>query len=137
MSDLAIVPVSMQDARKWVDRHHRHHKAPVSGLFSVGLARRDEIVGVAIVGRPVTRVAVVEDVPNGCSKLYGACWRAARALGWRRLVTYTLKSEPGTSLRAAGWTVVGQVKGRSWHTAERPRIDKHPLDDKVRWEAPA
>lgn len=142
----AIVPVTMQDAREWVDRHHRHHRAPEGGLFALAVAVGEEIKGVAIVGRPVaralqdgwtaevTRVAVVEGVPNGCSKLYAASWRAARALDWRKLITYTLASEPGTSLRAAGWRVVGQVRGRSWDTPSRPRIDSHPLDDKVRWE---
>ena len=144
---LAIVPVTMQDAREWVNRHHRHHRAPEGGLFALAVAVGDEIKGVAIVGRPVaralqdgwtaevTRVAVIEGVPNACSKLYAACWRAARALGWRRLITYTLASEPGTSLVASGWKIVGQVKGRSWDTPSRPRIDDHPLDDKVRWEA--
>jgi hypothetical protein len=109
----------------------------------------DEVVGVAIVGRPVargasdgwtaevTRVAVVEGVGNGCSKLYSACWRAARAIGYRKLITYTLDSEPGTSLIAAGWKTVGQVKGRSWHRPERPRIDRYPLQDKLRWEVTA
>ena len=142
---LAIVPVTMQDAREWVNRHHRHHRAPEGGLFALAVAVGDEIKGVAIVGRPVaralqdgwtaevTRVAVIEGVPNACSKLYAACWRAARALGWRRLITYTLASEPGTSLVAAGWKIVGQVKGRSWDTPSRPRIDDRPLDDKVRW----
>ena len=99
---LAIVPVTMQDAREWVDRHHRHHRAPKGGLFALAVALGDEIKGVAIVGRPVaralqdgwtaevTRVAVIEGVPHACSKLYAAAWRAARALGWRRLITYTL-----------------------------------------------
>ena len=66
--------------------------------------------------------------------LYGACWRACRALGYRRLITYTLDSEPGTSLVAAGWRVVGVVKGQSWSVPSRPRIDKHPLQDKLKWE---
>ena len=137
----------IQDARKFVDRHHRHHRAPLSGLFAVAAAEGDEVIGVAIVGRPVarheqdgwtaevTRLCVLEGHRNACSMLYGACWRAARALGWRRLITYTLKSEPGTSLRAAGWRVIGEVKGRSWSVPSRPRIDKHPLFDKIKWSA--
>jgi hypothetical protein len=144
---LTIVPVSLKDARTWVDRHHRHHKAPVSGLFAIGLAQNEDMVGVAIVGRPiargnsdgwtaeVTRVAVIEGVPNGCSMLYGACWRAAKALGYRKLITYTLTIEPGTSLKAAGWRVIGEVRGRSWSTPSRPRIDHYPLMDKLKWEA--
>jgi len=145
-SGLEIVPVSVQSARAYVDQHHRHHKAPQSGLFAVAVSRDDTIVGVAIVGRPVarclqdewtaevTRVAT-DGTKNACSMLYGACWRAARALGYKKLVTYTLKSESGSSLRAAGWQVVGQVNGRSWNCTSRPRVDKHPLQDKLRWEA--
>jgi len=143
---LELVPVSVQSARAYVDQHHRHHKAPQSGLFAVAVSRDDTIVGVAIVGRPVarclqdewtaevTRVAT-DGSKNACSMLYGACWRAARALGYRKLVTYTLAVESGSSLRAAGWKVVAQVNGRSWNWRGRPRVDKHPLQDKLRWEA--
>ena len=143
---LTIVPTNITDARAWVDEHHRHHKAPLSGLFAIGLAQDANIVGVAIVGRPVarmldddwtvevTRVAVLDGTKNGCSMLYGACWRAARAMGYRRAITYTLDTEPGTSLRAAGWKVVGEVKGRSWDSPSRPRIDRYPLQGKLRWE---
>lgn len=144
---LTLVPISVTDARLWIDRTHRHHPAPLSALFAVAVAEGDEVKGVATVGRPVargnqdgwtaevTRVAVVEGVPNACSMLYGACWRAARAIGYRRLITYTLSTEPGTSLKAAGWKVIGEVKGRSWDTPSRPRIDKSPLLDKVKWLA--
>jgi hypothetical protein len=104
------------------------------------------LYGVVTVGRPVAREnqngwtleatrLTVDTMPNACSMLYAAAWRAARALGWRRLITYTLKTEPGTSLRAAGWKVIGEVKGRSWSTPSRPRIDKHPTLDKICWEA--
>ena len=128
---LEVVPMTIADARRWVDRVHRHHRAPVGGLFAVGLARGERVVGAAIVGRPVsrmlqdgwtaevTRVAVREGVRNGCSKLYGAAWRAARALGYRRLVTYTLDTEPGASLRAAGWRILGEAGGGSWN---RPSV---------------
>jgi hypothetical protein len=84
----------------------------------------------------VTRCCT-DGAANACSLLYGACWRAARALGYRRLVTYTLTTEPGTSLRAAGWRVVGAVRGRSWHCASRPRVDRHPTLDKLCWEPAA
>jgi hypothetical protein len=56
-------------------------------------------------------------------------------MGYRRLITYTLVSEPGTSLRAAGWRIVGTVSGRSWDTPSRPRVDRYPTQDKLRWEA--
>ena len=144
-----LMPLTLGEARAFVDQHHRHHRAPVGGLFAIGLERAGDVVGVAIVGRPVaralqddwtaevTRVAVLEGVGHGCSKLYAACWRAARAMGYRRLVTYTLEREPGTSLTAAGWRVVGAVSARSWHCPSRPRVDRHPLQGKLRWEMSA
>lgn len=143
---LELVPVTVGDACSFVEQYHRHHPAPQGGLWAVAVARGGDIVGVAIVGLPVARaladewtaevrrVAVLDGQKNACSMLLGACWRAARSMGYRRLVTYTLTTEGGASLRAAGWTVVGQVKGRSWSTRSRPRIDRHPLQDKIRWE---
>ena len=139
--------MTLTDACAFVDQHHRHHPAPQGGLWAVGVAVGDDVVGVAIVAKPVARcladewtaevrrVAVLDGHPNACSKLYGACWRAARALGYRRLLTYTLASEPGVSLRAAGWRIVGEVKGRSWNCKARPRVDRMPLQDKLRWVA--
>jgi hypothetical protein len=143
---LVLVPITVGDACAFVDRVHRHHPAPQGGLWAVAVSLGGDVVGVAIVAQPVARgladewtaevrrVAVVEGIANACSMLYGACWRAARALGYRRLVTYTLQSEPGTSLRAAGWRVVAEVKGRSWHCESRPRVDRHPTQDKFRWQ---
>ncbi len=146
MTRLAITPITLGEARVWVDKEHRHHRAPVGGLFAIAVSE-DEVVGVAIVGRPVsrhlddtwtveiTRVAVLDGHSNACSMLYGACWRAARAMGYRRAITYTLQSERGTSVKAAGWKCVGETKGGSWSVPSRPRVDKHPLEPKFRWEA--
>lgn len=146
---LLLVPISLRDASAFVAAHHRHHPAPRGGKFAIGVAAGDDLVGVAIAGRPVARglddgftlevvrVAVLEGFRNACSMLYGAAWRAARAMGYRRCVTYTLDTEPGTSLRAAGWRVVGEVRGRSWSCTSRPRMDRHPLQGKLRWEASA
>jgi hypothetical protein len=69
--------------------------------------------------------------------LYGAAWRATKALGYRRLITYTLATEPGTSLRASGWTALYQTPGRSWDCPSRPRVDSHPLGQKTLWEVTA
>lgn len=141
---LQIVPCSIQDAKEYVRQFHRHHIPPVSGLFAVACSEGDKLCGVAIVGRPVarklqdtwtaevTRVAT-DGTKNACSILYAACWRAARALGYRKLITYTLKSESGISLRAAGWITVGETEGRSWNVKTRPRVDKHPLGYKLKW----
>jgi hypothetical protein len=143
----SIVPVTLREARVFVDRVHRHHRAPQGGLFAVAVADDAGVVrGVAIVGNPVarmlddgwsveiTRLAVDSSARNACSILYGAAWRAARALGYRRAVTYTLASERGTSLRAAGWRAVAEVEGQSWNRPSRPRVDVHPLQAKIRWE---
>ena len=143
---LELTPLTLKEARRFVDRHHRHHRAPQGGLFAVGVALAGRVAGVAIVGRPVarhldngytaevTRLCVLEGTPNAASKLYGACWRAARALGYRRLVSYTLTAEPGTSLRAAGWRCVGETGGDTWDRSGRPRVDTHPLGQKRLWD---
>lgn len=145
---LAIVPVTIREAAAFVERHHRHHTPPRGALFQMAAAAGESVVGVAIVGRPVarllqdgwtaevTRLCVLDrpEARNASSMLLGAAWRAARALGWARLVTYTLPSEGGASLRGAGWRCVGEAGGGTWHRRKRPRVDKHPLQEKLRWE---
>lgn len=144
---LDLKPVTFAEMKAFVALHHRHHRPPQGWKFGVGLTRGDELVGVVAVGRPVargwndgytaelTRCCVREGVPHGASKLYAAAWRAARAMGYRRLITYTLKEEPGTSLVAAGWKVLYETRGKSWNTPKRPRVDKHPTGPKTCWEA--
>ena len=131
---LHLVPVSFADACAFVADHHRHHKPPVGHKFSVGVAIDDLLVGVAIVGRPVSRVIqaegdtleVIRSATNGArnanSMLYAAAWRATSAMGYRRLITYTQEGEGGASLRAAGFTVIGSRPPRSgWNTPSRAR----------------
>lgn len=148
-SSLELLPITLREANAFVVAHHRHHGAVRGCVCVVGVSRGAEVVGVAIVGRPVarrlqdgytaevTRVCVLPGERNACSKLYGAAWRAARALGYRRLVTYTLSSEPGVSLRGAGWRCLGEAGGGTWSRRERPRLDLHPLQVKLRWEVGA
>ena len=142
---LHLCPMTLREARAFVDVLHRHHPAPQGGLFAVAVSDSERIRGVAIIGRPVARglqddwTAEVtrlctDGAHNACSMLYGAAWRACRALGYRRLITYTLASEEGSSLRGAGWRVVGEVRGQSWHRPSRPRVDHHPTQAKLRWE---
>jgi hypothetical protein len=147
---LALVPVSFRDACGFVALWHRHLAPPVGHRYAVGVADEASVLrGVAIVGRPVarhldngttlevTRVAT-DGTPNVSSMLYGACWRAASALGFRRLVTYTQSGgESGASLRASGYRVVAERPGRSgWTCPSRPRED-HGTDGIPRtlWEA--
>jgi len=143
---LELVPLTQREALAFVEAHHRHHRPPRGDVFRIGAAVGERVVAVAIVGRPVARrlddgwtlevLRLCSDgTRNACSFLYGAAWRAARALGWRRLVTYTLPEEGGASLRAAGWRCVGEAGGGSWSRRARPRIDTHPQQLKLRWEA--
>lgn len=145
---LELVPVSFREANEWVRLLHRHHKPVVGAKFCIGAGAAGELVGVAIIGRPVARmlddkwsVEVTRCCTNGyrnaCSFLYGAAWHAAQCLGYRRMVTYTLESESGASMRATGWRNAGTVRGRSWSCPSRPRRDAHPLENKVRWEITA
>lgn len=144
---LQLQPVSYADACAFVSLHHRHHAAPQGHKYSIAVADDVEVRGVVMVGRPVarhlddgltlevTRCCVQEGVPNACSMLYAAAWRAARALGFRRLITYTLSAELGTSLRAAGWAVVGQTQGGEWSRPSRPRPQVRQPGQKTLWEA--
>lgn len=140
-----IERLELAEANAFVAQHHRHHKPVVGHVFSIGAAVADRIVGVAIVGRPVARMRddgvtaevarlCTDGTKDACSFLYGAAARAAFALGFKRIGTYILASEPGTSLSAAGWRQIGEVRGRSWTTPSRPRVDKHPTQDKLLFE---
>lgn len=144
---LVVVPMTLRDASKFVEFHHRHHKPPQGGLFAIGIAivGNTEPCGVAIVGKPVARMvndgwtAEVTRLctlgqRNACSMLYRACWRAARAMGYRRLITYTLPEEGGASLRASGFRCIGECGGGSWDRTNRPRVDRHPTQRKLRWD---
>jgi hypothetical protein len=142
---LEIVPTTQAEAKAFVARHHRHHKPPLGSVFQLAVAKGEDVCGVAIVGRPVARGLqdgwtlevtrlCTDGTKNASSKLYAAAWRAARALGYRRLVTYILEEESGTSLNAAGWRCVAKTAGGSWNCPSRPRIDKHPTQRKFRWE---
>lgn len=145
---LVAAPISFRDAAAFVKVHHRHHTPPVGHKFSIAAYAAGELVGVVIVGRPVARrrddgltLEVTRLCTNGhknaCSFLYGAAARAAFALGYARIGTYILKSEPGTSLVAAGWKLIAETPGKSWSVPSRPRSDKHPIEPKFLFERTA
>jgi hypothetical protein len=143
---LVIVPVTFAEANQFVLERHRHHR-PIPGCkFCIGVSDGEKIVGVAMVGRPVARMSddgwtlevnrtCTDGSRNANSMLYGAAWRATKALGYRRLITYTLPSESGDSLRGAGWKCIGEAGGGKWSRANRPRVDLHPTQTKLLWEA--
>lgn len=145
MRGLAACPMTLREACAYVSANHRHHPAPQGGLFAIGACANLVIVGVVIVGRPVARMLdddftaevtrlATDGTRNACSLLYRAAWRACRAMGYRRLLTFTLGNEPGVSLRGAGFRLVGETAGGSWSRPSRPRVDLHPTQFKLRWE---
>lgn len=146
---LSLKCLSIAEANAFVESFHRHNKPVQGAKFAIGASDGNELVGIAIVGRPVaralddgetaevTRVCVIDAAPKGaCSFLYARCWRAWAALGGTRLVTYTLESESGASLRGAGWRVVGQAPGREHGWENRPGREWQPVigQSKLRWE---
>lgn len=143
------VPVSWDDAGKFVDANHRHHRKPVGYKFCTGVALEGILVGVAIVGRPsarefddgltleVTRTAT-DGTKNANSMLYAACWDGAKGQGYQRLITYTQEGESGASLRAAGWRIVAQRPARKgWDTPSRRRENKNANIQRTLWEQAA
>ena len=137
----------LADANAFVRRFHRHHKPVVGHFFSIGAYLGEKLVGVAIVGRPVARMRddgltaevtrlCTDGTRNVCSFLYGKCARAAFAIGFDRIGTYTLPSEGGASLRATDWKLIGERGGGEWSRPSRPRqTKKHPTQTKLLWEA--
>ncbi|MYS36687.1 hypothetical protein K388_02696 [Streptomyces sp. KhCrAH-43] len=135
----------MDFVRVW----HRHHPPPAGQVFAVGAADEDGILPVAIVGRPVARHydngatlevtrTATDGTRNANSLLLGAVWRAAKALGYTRLITFTQAGESGASLRGAGWRLIAERPARTgWHTPSRPRPGRG--NDRIArflWEAP-
>lgn len=143
---LELQPITYAEACRFIEQHHRHHLPPQGWKFGIAVNDGSSVVGVVTVGRPVSRMlddgwtlevtrCCTTGVKNAASMLYGAAWRAAKALGYKRLITYTLNSEPGTSLIAAGWKSLYATSGGSWSRESRPRVDTHPTEQKTLWEA--
>lgn len=143
---LLVLPISLRDANAFIKLHHRHHK-PVPGCkFAISVCDEYGVIrGVSVVGRPVARMSddghtaevnrvATDGTRNACSMLYGASWRAARAMGYRRLITYTLPEEGGASLRGAGFKLIGEAGGGKWSRLKRLREDDHPQQVKLKWE---
>jgi len=143
-------PITLRAARSFVDEHHRHNEAPQGHKFSIGLWTGNKLIGVVMVGRPIaranddgvtaelTRCCVLEGQPNANSLLYAAAWRSAKAMGYKRMITYTLPNESGASLRAAGFVVTGNTRPspRGWDVPGRRRDApvRYPSSEKIRWE---
>ena len=138
--------ISLDEANAFVGLLHRHHPPVVGHLFSIGGFIGGNLVGVVIVGRPVSRMRddgltaevtrlCTDGTRNACSFLYGRASKAAFALGFTKIGTYTLATETGESLRGAGWTLIGHRGGGEWSSPSRPRQSmKSPTGIKLLWE---
>ena len=149
---MELRPISVKHASAFVAEHHRHHGAPQGAKFALAAWHanlgepRERLVGVAMVGRPVSRIlddgrtaevirVATDGTRNASSFLYGAAKRAAQAMGYRKVVTYTLPDESGASLRAVGWNRMGVAGGGTWSRIARIRTETHPTQVKIRWES--
>ena len=142
---LSLVPVSLRKANEFVRLRHRHHGPTAGHKFSIGVQADGRLVGVAICGRPVSRFLddgytlevnrlCTDGSKNACSMLYGAAVRAARAMGYRKVVTYILDSECGSSLKASGFVCEGPAGGMEWTGRSRPKDrNQYPHQMKTRW----
>ena len=141
---LHIVPIHIKDAKEFVGRTHRHNIPPVGGKFAISCYDDDRLCGVAICGRPVARYSndgftleiyrnCTDGTRNACSKIYGACIQVARAMGYRKVVTYTLESENGASLRASNFKFDGLSGGKEWTGIRKRNYYISPEEMKNRW----
>ena len=142
---LELQPISYSEACEFIRKYHRHHLPPQGWKFGIAVNDGEKVVGVITVGRPVARMlddgwtlevtrCCTDGTPNAPSMLYGAASRAAFSLGYKRVITYTLQSEPGTSLLCANWKLIGVAGGGNWNVKSRPRVDSNRQEQKQLWE---
>lgn len=140
---LTIRPITFKQASEFINLHHRHHRATVGCKFCIGLFDAEKMIGCAVCGRPVSRHLddgltceinrlCTDGTYNACSMLYGASCRVAKAMGYKKIVTYILESENGASLKASNFVCEGEAGGRHW-TGSRNKGQDIPAEMKTRW----
>lgn len=140
---MEIRPITLRQAGEFITLYHRHHPPTVGCKFCIGLFAEDKMAGVAVCGRPVSRYlddgltceinrCCTDGTRNACSMLYGACCRVAKAMGYKKIITYILQSENGVSLKAANFTCEGLAGGTHW-TGVRDKGQSIPNEMKTRW----
>lgn len=145
---MSLIPLELEKANAFVKALHRHHPPVVGHKFSLGAIKDGALVGVAIVGRPVARLRndgftlevtrlCTDGTKNACWFLYSAAARAAFALGFRKIGTYTMPNEGGASLRAAGWKLIAERPAREWKHTSGPRNNAHEIAPRLLWETEA
>lgn len=144
MIDINAVPLELKEANAFVEKLHRHHKPVHRDKFRIGCELNGKLVGVVQCARPVARCIDSKDAievvrlctdgtPNVCSFLYSKAARIAKEMGYKRIITYTLDTESGISLKACGWTMDKVTDGGSWDCPSRPRSTSSPICPKKRW----
>lgn len=140
-----IIPLTLPQANQLIAELHRHHKPVVGHRFSLGYLHGGALVGAVIVGRPVARKTdqyrvaevtrlVTDGTPNACSALYAAAARVCKEMGFRKIQTFILDTEPGTSLKASGWVFEQVSDGGDWNVPSRGgRRTDQPMQPKQRW----
>lgn len=134
MNDLQAIPISLKEAQYFIDKYHRHHRSSHRDKYRIAATKNNEIVGVIQVGRPVSRylddgktLEVLRLCTTGekdvCSFLYSRAARVAKELGYKKIITYILETEAGTSLKASGWKLEAEKVGGKdgWNCQSRPR----------------
>jgi len=141
---LTVRPIGVNAANDYVRKNHRHHGVTAGGRFAIACYEGDVLHGVAICCRPVARALddgltlevarfCTDGRKNACSCLYSACARIAREMGYKKIITYILETEAGTSLKGSNWEYEADTRGHSWSTPSRERVDKAPTCNKQRW----
>ena len=144
MSRLEIRPIHLKQANEFVKEHHRHNIPTTGGKFAISCFDGDRICGVAVCGRPVSRKLdngftleiyrnCTDGTKNACSMLYGACLRIAKNMGYKKVITYTLESENGSSLKASGFLFDGEAGGKNWSGERKRDYFVSPPEKKNRW----
>lgn len=140
---MEIRPISLKEANSFVNKNHRHHNGTVGHKFSIGCFKNDKMIGCAICGRPVSRHLdngliceinrlCTDGTYNACSMLYSACCRIAKEMGYKKVITYILESENGSSLKASNFICEGLAGGVKW-TGVRDKGQSFPHEMKKRW----
>jgi len=142
---MKIVPITFKKANEFIEKNHRHHWPSIGYKFCVAVENQGKIVGVATIGRPISRRlddgftvevnrSCTDGTKNANSMLYAAASRVARELGYRKILTYTLPSESKSSLKAIGWKPSISIGGKWIYSYQPERANDWPLTEKIRWE---
>jgi len=146
-----IIPITFEKACRFVNMHHRHHFNSHAHKWSIGYEEEGKLIGVGMIGRPlnrhlddglsleITRVCVLENNPNVCSIIISALCRSAKSMGYKRVYTYTLESESGSSLKGCGFENMATTISKKWvrHRTIQTKLFTnkldHLLENKIRW----